>query len=130
MSPPNPQITRLQQQGDLARMEYLRTGDLDAFFRMIAAFNEAHKLALGGPKQTAAPARQTVKVSGDRQKVNDAAQKLSALQKELEDAGDNPPPGLLAKIQIATQAYQAWFTCLKSCADSKGQVQGELSRFR
>lgn len=26
--------------------------------------------------------------------------------------------------------YQAWFTCLKSCADSKGQVQGELARFR
>ena len=33
-------------------------------------------------------------------------------------------------LQVATQAYQAWFTCLKSCADSKGQVQGELARFR
>ncbi len=59
-----------------------------------------------------------------------AAAKLNDLQKQLEAAGDNPPPGLLAKIQIATQAYQAWFTCLKSCADSKGQVQGELARFR
>ena len=27
-------------------------------------------------------------------------------------------------------AYTAWFTCLKSCAESKGQVQGELARFR
>ena len=27
-------------------------------------------------------------------------------------------------------AYRAWMTCLKSCADSKRQVQGELARFR
>jgi hypothetical protein len=27
-------------------------------------------------------------------------------------------------------ALSAWFTCLKSCAESKGQVQGELARFR
>jgi hypothetical protein len=33
-------------------------------------------------------------------------------------------------IQVATQAYQALMTCLKSCADSKGQVQAELARFR
>ena len=33
-------------------------------------------------------------------------------------------------VQAVTQAYQAWFTCLKSCADSKGQIQGELARFR
>ena len=130
MSPPNPHIMRLQQQGDLARMEFLRTGSLDAFLRMVAAFSDAHKLALGGPKQTPTPARQPAKLSADRQKADEASHKLSELQKELEAAGDNPPPGLLAKIQIATQAYQAWFTCLKSCADSKGQVQGELSRFR
>jgi hypothetical protein len=24
----------------------------------------------------------------------------------------------------------AWFTCLKSCAESKAQIQGELARFR
>ena len=29
-----------------------------------------------------------------------------------------------------TSAYSAWYTCLKSCAESKGQVQGELARFR
>lgn len=33
-------------------------------------------------------------------------------------------------ILEAGQAYQAWFTCLKSCAESKGQIQGELARFR
>lgn len=27
-------------------------------------------------------------------------------------------------------AFEAFFTCLRSCADSKGQVQGELARFR
>ena len=64
------------------------------------------------------------------QNADRAANKLNSLQRELEAAGDNPPPGLLARIQIATQAYQAWMTCLKSCADSKGQVQGELARFR
>jgi hypothetical protein len=32
-----------------------------------------------------------------------------------------------AKIQ---DVVQAWFTCLKSCADAKGQVQQELARFR
>jgi predicted ribosomally synthesized peptide with nif11-like leader len=31
---------------------------------------------------------------------------------------------------LASSVYAAWFTCLKSCADSKGQVQGELARFR
>ena len=33
-------------------------------------------------------------------------------------------------ILQAVQAYQAWMLCLKSCADSKGQIQGELARFR
>ena len=37
----------------------------------------------------------------------------------------NTPP-----VTVTTTAFQSWFTCLKSCADSKGQVQGELARFR
>lgn len=32
-------------------------------------------------------------------------------------------------IQLATQAYQAWMTCLKSCVDSKGETQKALARF-
>ena len=35
-----------------------------------------------------------------------------------------------SKIQEAMQTLQTWFTCLKSIADSKGQVQQELARFR
>ena len=31
--------------------------------------------------------------------------------------------------KIITQAYQAWLTCLKSCADSKGETQKALARF-
>ena len=27
-------------------------------------------------------------------------------------------------------AYTAAYTCIKACAESKGQVQGELARFR
>jgi hypothetical protein len=46
------------------------------------------------------------------------------------ELGDSELDAVAGGIQIATQAYQAWFTCLKSCADSKGQVQGELARFR
>jgi hypothetical protein len=34
------------------------------------------------------------------------------------------------ELDEVSGGYQAWFTCLKSCADSKGQVQGELARFR
>jgi hypothetical protein len=34
------------------------------------------------------------------------------------------------ETETTTIAYSSWFTCLKSCADSKGQVQGELARFR
>ncbi len=34
------------------------------------------------------------------------------------------------EIKLITQAYQAFMTCLKSCADSKGEVQKELARFR
>ena len=71
--------------------------------------------------------RRAINTAGN---ADQAARRLKELRRELEQAGDNPPPGLLMKIQIATQAYQAWFTCLKSCADSKGQVQGELARFR
>jgi hypothetical protein len=32
-------------------------------------------------------------------------------------------------IQLATQAYQAWMTCLKSLVDSKGETQKALARF-
>jgi hypothetical protein len=35
-----------------------------------------------------------------------------------------------AALDQVEGGYLAWFTCLKSCADSKGQVQGELARFR
>ena len=42
---------------------------------------------------------------------------------ELSDAA-------LDQVAGGFAAYMAWFTCLKSCADSKGQVQGELARFR
>jgi hypothetical protein len=34
-----------------------------------------------------------------------------------------------ASIILAAQAYQAWMTCLKSCADSKGETQKALARF-
>ena len=44
---------------------------------------------------------------------------------ELSDAALDQVEGGFASF-----ASQAWFTCLKSCADSKGQVQGELARFR
>ena len=32
-------------------------------------------------------------------------------------------------MQIVVQAYQAWMTCLKSLADSKGETQKALTRF-
>ena len=89
----------------------------------------AYSAALPGQNvNNASPMDPLINTAG--RNADRAAAKLNDLQRQLEAAGDNPPPGLLAKIQIATQAYQAWFTCLKSCADSKGQVQGELARFR
>jgi len=35
-----------------------------------------------------------------------------------------------SKFQEAMQTFQVWFTCLKSLADAKGEVQQELARFR
>jgi len=137
MSPPKFEIQRLQEQGNTARMEFIQTGDLKAFRRMIAAYREAYKLVSSQSSRGAqspmdpmisSPMDPLINTAG--RNADQAARKLKELRKELEKAGDNPPPGLLMKIQIATQAYQAWFTCLKSCADSKGQVQGELARFR
>lgn len=32
-------------------------------------------------------------------------------------------------MSMIAQAYQAWMTCLKSCADSKGETQKALARF-
>ena len=126
MAPPKYEIQKLQDKGKAAWMEYIQTGDLKAFNRMARFYGEAYKLMFGDLKQS--PMDPLINTAG--RNAADAAAKLSDLQRQLEKAGDNPPPGLLAKIQIATQAYQAWFTCLKSCADSKGQVQGELARFR
>jgi hypothetical protein len=126
MAPPKYEIQKLQDEGKAAWMEFVQTGDLKAFSRMVAAFAAAHKLVSAGSKGS--PMDPLINTAG--QNASEAAKKLKDLQRDLERAGDNPPPGLLAKIQIATQAYQAWFTCLKSCADSKGQVQGELARFR
>jgi hypothetical protein len=34
------------------------------------------------------------------------------------------------ELDKTSAGYAAFFTCLKSCADSKGQVQQELARFR
>jgi hypothetical protein len=126
MSPPKFEIQKLQEEGKNAWLEYLRTGDPKAFYRMATAFGEAAKLVSGQTKHS--PMDPLINTAG--RNADRAAAKLNDLQKQLEAAGDNPPPGLLAKIQIATQAYQAWFTALKSAADSKGQVQGELARFR
>ena len=129
MAPPNQEIQRLQEQGRAAYLEFVRTRDLKAFRRMTVAFAEAYKLLSGGSTQSyRSPMDPLINTAG--RNADNAAATLNDLQRQLERAGDNPPPGLLAKIQIATQAYQAWFTCLKSCADSKGQVQGELARFR
>ena len=129
MAPPKYEMQRLQEQGRIAYVEFVTTGDLKALYRMIAAYGEAYKLVSGeSKKSTQSPMDPLINTAG--RNADKAAAKLNELQRELEAAGDNPPPGLLVKIQIATQAYQAWFTCLKSCADSKGQVQGELARFR
>lgn len=137
MAPPKYEIQKLMEQGRNAYLEFNSKGDMNAFFRMVAAYGEAYKLVSGDAYQSAkqtfnnasqSPTDPLINTAG--RNVDSAAAKLKDLQRQLEAAGDNPPPGLLAKIQIATQAYQAWFTCLKSCADSKGQVQGELARFR
>jgi hypothetical protein len=39
-------------------------------------------------------------------------------------------PKAIPDEQLDKSSGGSWFTCLKSCADSKGQVQGELARFR
>lgn len=109
MPPQNLNIKKFLDQAKDAREQYRRTGDLNALYRMITLYGEVNNVLLSELKQNA---------------------QQNNLQKQLESAGDNPPPGLLAKIQIATQAYQTWFTCLKSCADSKGEVQRDLARFR
>ena len=55
---------------------------------------------------------------------------LAALQSGPgEELGDSELDAVAGGILYAG-ALQAWFTCLKSCADSKGQVQQELARFR
>ena len=109
MPPQKLNIQPLLEKAKLAREEYRRTGSYDSLFKMMTLYGEVNKLLMEEASQVG---------------------KTNNLQQQLNRAGDNPPPALLAKIQIATQAYQAWFTCLKSCADSKGQVQGELARFR
>jgi predicted ribosomally synthesized peptide with nif11-like leader len=38
--------------------------------------------------------------------------------------------GSLPRIQVTTAVYNAWMAALKATADSKGQIQGELARFR
>ncbi len=129
MAPSKFEIQKLQDEGRAAWMEFAKTGDIKAFYRMIAAYNELSKLVSPqSPPSSQNPMDPLINTAG--RNMDQAARKLAEIQRELENAGDNPPPSLLAKIQIATQAYQAWFTALKSTADSKGQVQGELARFR
>ena len=108
MPPPNPEIKRFLDQANSAMEEYARTGDAEAIMRMMVSYAKVNELLLKEFKHS----------------------ETTRLQQQLARAGDNPPPGLLAKIQVATQAYQTWMTCLKSSADSKGQIQGELARFR
>ena len=130
MSPPKYEFQRSVEQGEFARLEFIRTGDLKALHRMITKYGEAHNMLPERPSQTTPQNPPPGLKTTPGQNPDKAARYLNQLRLELEAAGDNPPPGLLTKIQIATQAYQAWMTALKSAADSKGQVQGELARFR
>ncbi len=41
---------------------------------------------------------------------------------------DQPEP--IAAEKLDQISAGSWFTCLRSCADSKSQVQVELARFR
>jgi hypothetical protein len=45
-------------------------------------------------------------------------------------AEDQPKAIADEELDKTSAGYAAFFTCLKSCADSKGQVQQELARFR
>ena len=57
-----------------------------------------------------------------------ASNNLTNLQKQLEAAGENPPPGLLAKIQIATSIYNTWMSALTNMADAKKKAPEEIAR--
>lgn len=131
MPPQKLNIQPLLDKAKAAREEYRRTGSMAALFRMVALYGEVNNILMGELKQQAqqpqSPMDPLINTAG--RGADRAAANLTDLRRQLDQAGDNPPPALLAKIQIATQAYQAWMTALKSAADAKGETQKSLARF-
>lgn len=91
------------------------------------------KLNVGRFQEQANAARELYQRTGDinalYQMIVALAEMSNVAMEQFKQDGLNNPQ-LQSRIQTATQAYRGWLSCLKSCADSKGQVQKDLSRFR
>ena len=102
----------------------LRAAHSDRIYTNEADERDCHHSAYHSLRETAARKRKCQPYVETRETI--MTQETNSRELKLEEievvAGGNA-------IQVAMQAYQSWMTCLKSCADSKGQVQAQLARF-